>query len=67
VIYATYQQVYVLIQNCIFINNYALFGGLFYIDYGSYFYIYNSTMSNNFGILGGIAYINNDGSIYIDN
>ncbi|CDW83870.1 UNKNOWN [Stylonychia lemnae] len=62
---ADYQNVQITIYNCIFFENTAVDGGLFFIHYGSNVDIYNSYFENNTALIGSIAMIENQGQIKI--
>jgi hypothetical protein len=66
VVFADYQSVYALFENCDIIRNYAYQGGAFYVQYSSQVEVSNCTITQNFAITGGVAYVNNDGQIKIN-
>lgn len=67
IVFADYQAVYALFQNCTLYRNYAYQGGVFYIQYSSLVEAANCTLSENFAVTGGVAYVNNDGQIKLNN
>lgn len=66
IVFADYQGVYALFNNCSFVRNYAYQGGVFYVQYSSLVEISNSVITENFAVTGGVAYVNNDGQIKIN-
>lgn len=66
VVFADYQAVYALFENCTFIKNYAYQGGAFYVQYSSQVEVSNCVITQNFAVTGGVAYVNNDGQIKIN-
>ena len=67
VLYADYQKAKSSFKDCIFKNNYAYHGGVFYVQHQSVATVNNCTITNNFAVKGGVAYINNDGAIVFTN
>mmetsp|Transcript_7341 Transcript_7341/g.6567 ORF Transcript_7341/g.6567 Transcript_7341/m.6567 type:complete len:144 (+) Transcript_7341:2655-3086(+) len=67
IVFADYQEVYALFENCTIQKNYAYQGGVFYIQYSSVLEVRDSQILDNFGVIGGVAYVNNDGRIMINN
>ena len=66
IVFADYQAVYALFEECLIEKNYAYQGGAFYIQYSSQVEVSNCTLSENFAVTGGVAYVNNDGLIKIN-
>ena len=56
----------VAITNCIFNNNNAIQGGLFYITRKSVLSVFDSMFFSNFALTASIAYVTNQGSILFD-
>lgn len=67
ILQAGYRDAHFTCNNCNFEWNYALQGGLFYVDFGSVAECNNCTMINTVAVRGGVAFLINDGSVQFTN
>lgn len=64
---ADYQKTKTVVKNSTFHKNYAVNGGVFFVQFESTAEVINSTITKNFAISGGVAYVSNNGAVMFRN